>query len=563
MGRSGSSSKRKSSKKKRDKVSFQKKTGGRTESKRHRRIYDSDDDSVNSEHTSSSTSRSDHRRRANKNKKLRRDYLVSSYSDDSDSDSMSSYDSGYKRKKSRRSQVSLKSKKKRAQKRSASPESNSDAHNVRKRKRSDRDRAVKRKKKSSKKKPRKHLSSPSSSDSESCSTCQSRSSSSTSDGKHRRNKAILDNKIERFRGRESYKARKKRKERSPSCSSSHRASDHGLSIDHSIRALSAVNNSRRLKSVIAVVHQPHDEGENRYEKDLHKEEIVYDQDDYPSPKSMDSNEGSKMELDYNSHRASNKSVCVENIEGEEVTELGKSGINEGDKKTGGDHQSEGADMNNFEGEKEIDVPVPAADDLESILRQRALENLRKFRGGLQSGPSSTNLEKNNGSDVHRLSTRQVDDVQSKSTNEGSFSDQEMNQRSGNSSKRDSSLLKVVKQLPVNDTVAHSPDGAAVLGCSEEGKGASSHAVSANAVSRSDTSPGVRATNACSSTAEPASSVGLISGEHSSEQQNEAKDGSQFEQKTMSVMRGGEMVQVSYKVYIPKKAPALTRRQLKR
>lgn len=44
---------------------------------------------------------------------------------------------------------------------------------------------------------------------------------------------------------------------------------------------------------------------------------------------------------------------------------------------------------------------------------------------------------------------------------------------------------------------------------------------------------------------------------------ERKDSSQFEQKTMSVMRGGEMVQVSYKVYIPKKPPPLARRQLRR
>ncbi|ERN16720.1 hypothetical protein AMTRI_Chr02g215330 [Amborella trichopoda] len=41
------------------------------------------------------------------------------------------------------------------------------------------------------------------------------------------------------------------------------------------------------------------------------------------------------------------------------------------------------------------------------------------------------------------------------------------------------------------------------------------------------------------------------------------DSSQFEQKTMSVMRGGEMVQVSYKVYIPKRPSALARRQLQR
>ncbi|GAB2277977.1 hypothetical protein Dimus_012678 [Dionaea muscipula] len=46
-------------------------------------------------------------------------------------------------------------------------------------------------------------------------------------------------------------------------------------------------------------------------------------------------------------------------------------------------------------------------------------------------------------------------------------------------------------------------------------------------------------------------------------QKKGDDSAQFQQKTMSVMRGGELVQVSYKVYIPKKAPALARRQLKR
>ncbi|KAI3854184.1 hypothetical protein MKW98_024607 [Papaver atlanticum] len=42
-----------------------------------------------------------------------------------------------------------------------------------------------------------------------------------------------------------------------------------------------------------------------------------------------------------------------------------------------------------------------------------------------------------------------------------------------------------------------------------------------------------------------------------------KGSSQFEQKTMSVIRGGELVQVSYKVYIPNKPPALARRKLNR
>ncbi|XP_010446312.1 PREDICTED: transcriptional regulator ATRX homolog [Camelina sativa] len=45
--------------------------------------------------------------------------------------------------------------------------------------------------------------------------------------------------------------------------------------------------------------------------------------------------------------------------------------------------------------------------------------------------------------------------------------------------------------------------------------------------------------------------------------DETKDESQYEKKTMTVMRGGEMVQVSYKVYIPKKTSSLGRRKLNR
>ncbi|GMJ05267.1 hypothetical protein HRI_004195900 [Hibiscus trionum] len=63
-----------------------------------------------------------------------------------------------------------------------------------------------------------------------------------------------------------------------------------------------------------------------------------------------------------------------------------------------------------------------------------------------------------------------------------------------------------------------------------------------------------------STCDKPSPSGNIS---SDKQEDETKGGSQFQQKTMSVMRGGEMVQVSYQVYIPKRAPALARRQLKR
>ncbi|XP_058001479.1 uncharacterized protein LOC110666283 isoform X2 [Hevea brasiliensis] len=65
---------------------------------------------------------------------------------------------------------------------------------------------------------------------------------------------------------------------------------------------------------------------------------------------------------------------------------------------------------------------------------------------------------------------------------------------------------------------------------------------------------------CSTSAEPSSHLASEARDISSNKvQDDGKESSQLEQETMSVMRGGEMVQVSYKVYIPKKAPALARR----
>ncbi|KAK6134587.1 hypothetical protein DH2020_031646 [Rehmannia glutinosa] len=495
MGGKGSSSKAKSSKRKRDKTSSQKKSR-RKESKKHRRVHDSvssysDDKSLNSEHTSSPISKSDHKKRINKNKKLRRDYSLSSSSDDhsvsSILDTSSTYDNVLQALIQR-----------------AIPLAKVQVVVV------------------------------------------------LQIVSVKRNKVILDNERERPRGRESYKARKKRKVRSPSYSSCDEDSKHSISVGHRDGALSPVKNPRRLKSVIAIADQRYDEGENIWEKDPQKEEIVYDRNDYPSPKSLDSNEGgNKMELDNHYYGASSKRIGVENVAGEE-------GKSEGDQDNGsGDHHSEAANTNNIEKGKEMDTSV-----LESILRQKALENLKKFKGRLQTGPRSTNPKTNNESDVNKSSAQRVDDVQNESTEQGSFNARETNKNSGPSLQRNLSQLTEVKKLPdgkyvekepemAAQTVEHTFNGTAVLGCLEEDKNGCSNAGLAKP---SDTSLGAGTTNACSSSmAKPSSSVGPMSEEHSLEQGNEAKDGSQFKEKTMSVMRGGEMVQVSYKVYIPKKA----------
>ncbi|KAL7087625.1 hypothetical protein ACP275_13G078800 [Erythranthe tilingii] len=488
MADKGSSSKSKSSKRKRDKTSSKKKSR-RKESKKSRRMHDSpsshsDHDSLISEHNSSSI---DDKRRINKNKKRVRDY--SDYS--SDSDSLSARENGVKRRKVRDSRVSSKSTKKRDRKRSVSPKAV-----VRKKKRLDKDRSVKSIKKPSKKKPRKY----SSSDSE-----------SSGDGKNRRSRIFTD---KEERGREStYKMNKKSKVRSPSSSSISGRSDRAFSP--------VVNNTRRLRSVITVVVQPDDEGENRWEGDPQKEEIFYDKNDYPSPKSVDSNEGVSKELD--------KNAC-----GEEVTEPTKSRID---------------DTNNLAKEKESDESVPVvaalgADVLEAILRQKALENLKKFKGRLQTGPKNTDLKINNETDLNKstelISRPALKEDIFRATEVEKFPDSE----------------RIEKEAVIDE---QTPIGAAILGCSEEDKCSNSRAVLAEepVLTNDDNNPG--AANPSSSS----SSARLVSDEHGLEQNDEAKDGSQFKKKTMSVVRGGEVVQVSYKVYIPKKAPALARRQFKR
>ncbi|KAL3652579.1 hypothetical protein CASFOL_002260 [Castilleja foliolosa] len=505
-------SKRKSLKKKHDKISYQilfsQKKSRRKGSKNHSRIHDSaasysDDESSNSDHNSKSNHK---RKRIQKKKRPRRDYATSSSSDDqslsSDSDSSS-------RKKTRRPQLNLK---KRAQKRSKRPEEDGYyEHSGKKRKRSGRDNVVKpKKKKPSKKKIKKHLSS----DSESFSISRSISSSDTADRKRRKSKLIIDEEKERSRGRESYKSRKKRRIRSPSRSSFERGSKLSVSdgelspvIDNNIN----VNISRRLKSVIAVVNRQYDEEENKL--DPHKEEIVYDQNDYPSPKSPESNEEeTKMELDE--------------------LEL-KSRINHGNR------QFEVVDTDNFE---EGNKKTEEGDALESILRQKALENLKKFKG------RANNFKANDG---NRSTSDVIIENVGNVSSEPNF--QEVNQNSGPLLKSDISDIGEVKRLSDSGNVEKEPEMA-----TRDVK------QSTEPVSKIDTCPGDEITNVGGDfISEPSSTRATMTGEQSLGGGNEAQDGSQFKQKTMTVMRGGEMVQVSYKVYIPKKAPALARRPLNR
>ncbi|EPS60612.1 hypothetical protein M569_14190 [Genlisea aurea] len=377
----------------------------------------SDGDSSDSERAVKSRSKG---RRRTDRKRLRR-RSVSSDSDDysASSDSVSSTDKRHRRGKSKRGRV---------------------RSTAGKRKRSDRDHVRKqRRKKSSGKKSKKDSSDSSYSDSESCSTCPSRSNNDVGAGSRKRKRTSAADDIESHREAESYGDQ-----------NNLRAIDYVMDIP-------AQTNSRRLRSVISVpVYQSTDENQ----KDSYKEEILYDKDDYPSPKSVDSEEDRHESRSSTLFRDNNGSA----------PEMGKSG-------------SAGDDCGKEE------------EDMEAILRQRAIENFRKYKAA---------------AGAQRISQKGSESV-------------------------DEPPPPAVKET--NDVPVLNPkpevENPALVSFSGKGK------------VEADSSSG----------AEPPSLPAAQEGD-------KAKDGSQFQEKTMAVMRGGEMVEVSYKVYIPKNARSLGRRQLK-
>ncbi|CAI9784224.1 unnamed protein product [Fraxinus pennsylvanica] len=418
MGGTGSSSKRKSSKKKSSKKYSQvsrKKTIRRNESKKRGRRHDSDDNSINSASISASSSEYGYKSKKSKYKKSRRDYSISS--DDNSmsaaSDSLSSLHNDYR---SRKAKSGSQLRRKRARERSISPDRNKNSHDVKKRKISKRSHDVKPKKKSLKKSKKHMRVSSSSSDSQSFSTYRSRSSDRTTEIGNA--KVMFDKEIERASGRDAVKVHRKCRVRSPSYSSCSRDNDHSVS---QTEVMATANNSRRLRSVIVVVEQPHDKEENKWGPDPNKEEIVYN--DFPSPRSIESDDvGHKGESDYDSPGESNKKSRLGTVKGEEVTERSFTVIEgSGQKNNTVDTKSNEVDSNTFEKKRITDVSVSVTDlggdDQESILRQKALENLRKYRGGLQT--CTTNQKIDNESDVNNFSSAVANIIQNKSTKQDS------------------------------------------------------------------------------------------------------------------------------------------------
>lgn len=439
-------------------------------------------------------------------------------------------------------------------------------------------------KKTRKKKLRRDLSvSSRSSESLSCSTC----SSGWSEYERLRGRTMKRVKERRYIGKHK-SGNKRSRYRSRSCSSC-RGSSRSNSFNNEENMMTEVN-SRRLRSVITFAKEIEEDEESEWVKDGNKEVILCDQGDYPSSKSNDSLDGGAKELIKCQGDGSNPNIEHDSNDGgrQELIECEYDGSNP---------TNDPFEKNNLlMSENRSDVSCAEAnlgsDDLESLLRQKALENLRKFRRGNQMNPNVPcdqkygSANKEDGPEVD-ASTQGADQtslpkVERKST----FSSQNVGENPiGKQSGIESSVAKqdvisppqgvnrkgnigaITDKPKLNDVSMgqgsarqESPNAKLVRKDSENDRDVET---SQNIAKNSDNCD-VKENNACKSSDQGTSCLNHVSVEHlSNAGKDKAKDGSQFEQKTMSVMRGGEMVRVNYSVYIPKKAPALGRRQLRR
>ncbi|KAK1395580.1 putative dentin sialophosphoprotein [Heracleum sosnowskyi] len=593
MGRTTSSSKPKSSIKKKSKLSSQTRRKKTSKRKKSKRVYSDD--------------------------------TVSSYSDESLrplSVSLSDSEDGNVSRKGRsRVRDKVKSSKKRVRRSCSSDDSSVDVKVRKRSKRSGESKVRKNTHKKKKKSRRKVSVSSSSSDSGIERTRRHDSPSDMEESEHERKRG-RSKKRKKDKTSSDRTRDKKRKLRSRSCSSCSRYSDDTddlikdkvvSEIDQNRDIVTSEIFPRRLKSVITVVQPHYEEEVTGQDKDESKEEIFYDQDDYPSCRSNDSNDGVRRDLARKSYIESEEERA-EYMVGEEdlVSEL----VVKESKLSSADRidQSDRASLKGTGYKIEIDTSTTTAgsgsEDLETILRQKALENLMRFRGPHRNAKPPSHHENKSERNVKSL-TAKADDVQNRSSKQelssGVGETGGTNQHSRRTMRTNSSRFVQTEEMKLdgrdieiesstaNQRVVHPSDGVDISVKSESNtsplmeqpqessleqvppsplsghvQGTSptpKNVIQKSAAEKAETVAGsigdnqnVGVIDAC--VAPESSSIKPISEEHNSKPQDESK-GNSFEQKTMSVMRGGEMVQVSYKVYIPNKAPALARRKLQR
>ncbi|KAL8167296.1 hypothetical protein V2J09_008795 [Rumex salicifolius] len=196
------------------------------------------------------------------------------------------------------------------------------------------------KKKRLKKKRKREPSISSSSRPVSCSTCRS---SDDSEGENQNTEKRLKKRERGKSRRDLVDDRRWGSHRSRSCSPCRLDGVDGSYL--SVEQRFVENNPRRLRSIIIFAKEFEEEEDTELiDRDVHKEEIICDQDDYPSPRSNDSHD---LEDQHGKIAGILDSieVCEANVSS---AEAGSNAV-----------------------------------DLEAVLRQKALENLKKFKGGMR------------------------------------------------------------------------------------------------------------------------------------------------------------------------------------
>ncbi|KAM0943762.1 hypothetical protein DsansV1_C13g0125561 [Dioscorea sansibarensis] len=466
-------------------------------------------------------------------------------------------------------------------------------------------RKAEKKKKSRKGRHRRNLSISSSENgsSWSCSTCRSRSVS-------RSRSPVRADRKERSRGREREKGGKslrKNKYRSPSCSTC-----SGGDSSRSSSSRSPIKETKRKRQNSQPSRLASRDRENKERsRDEDKAKIIKAYGDFPSSRSNDSRDvGRKKDTFEHCPEMKRTDEEVEHVkngaQSDGVEEFTSSKINEESMKHGDD------------GAKKPCGPVENSnsskvDDVELVLRLKALENFNKYRVGLlasskfgdkkaESGhtecvedagkPVETKLPSQAAVEMKPAKSMELQkrveaeswasEVRIKSvvgrpaeariksvvSRPAQLSDALMSTDEINDNVRIKSNTVDNKLIPSNGEALNSPNqlksvnefvnmlspGQSSLAKDDQAKRISGEPKSSLAQEAEGNKADVCASGASSA---PKTETG---NHNPSENVVEA---TQFEQKTFSRIHDGETVQVSYKVYIPKRTPALARRQLQR
>lgn len=445
-------------------------------------------------------------------------------------------------------------------------------------------------------------------DSKSFSTCQDETNSGNED---------INLQVPRIKSRKKLKEKKicnetsigrRSESRGPVCSL---CNHHSCSCNtsHSGKEYAEESNPKRLRSVITIPEKTREEEGDEQGPDMRKEEILIKHHDCPSYRNQDN---SDLEIKQ-------KLASCSCFPSNQIKEVGNSIIDDafppnsetfGPTKVGVDmdppDKIKGVSHDNAgESGSSDNIANTGVEDLETVLRKKALENLQKFRKELQTNTKSDAKEKKNDSDVNQLSSSKTEVVPYKTLEQGKkgvalnqvvecrsklviteeFSHStviEINTpvEENNDGKGSGCIEQGVTQPADRSVLSQSPEqedhtnGPIISSEPEPGKLLSSTTVQTYKkenpmaskgniiktpvplrpeVLRTGTSNNLDmgAVNAgtCATIETTSSFRSTSDGLTSNYQPDEIKDASEFEQKTMSVMRGGEMVQVLYSYFI--------------